>query len=224
MASDRDSRPLLEVRGARASSVIVQRIEAGAAEIFMEWQRGITAAAGEFPGYQSTEIYPPAGHQKEWVIILHFDDRRTLQGWLESPARADWLAKRPRETGDYRLKTLPSGFGAWFADHIAGSGPALPPSWKIALSVLLPLYPTVMVLAILGVAPPRRLGLSLAMLISNILSVAILQWAVTPALHVVLAPWLRANGKDGRRVTMVGLVIILAALAMMTCLFRLIAG
>jgi uncharacterized protein len=225
MASSPDpARPVLEVRGARASSVIVQRIDPGAAEVFMEWQRGITTAAAEFLGYQATEVYSPAGQQEEWVVILHFDDAGSLQSWLDSPTRADWLAKRPSEIGDYRLRTLPTGFGAWFAGLTDATGGALPPSWKIALSVLLALYPTVMVLAILGVAPADRLGLSVAMLISNILSVAILQWVVTPALKVVLAPWLRAHGRDGRRVTLVGLVLILATLGVMTALFRLVAG
>jgi antibiotic biosynthesis monooxygenase (ABM) superfamily enzyme len=219
-----EARPLLEVRDARASSVIVQRIDPGAVAVFMEWQRGITAAAAEFPGYQATEMYPPADQQDEWVVILHFDDSRTLQTWLDSPTRADWLAQRPPETGDYRLQTLPSGFGAWFAGLPDASGATLPPSWKIALSVLLPLYPTVMVLIILDVPPPGRFGLAVTMLISNVLSIAILQWAVTPALNVVLAPWLRANGRGGRRVTLVGLVLILATLGVMTALFSLITG
>jgi antibiotic biosynthesis monooxygenase (ABM) superfamily enzyme len=46
-----DSRPLLEVRERRASSVIVQRIPLDAAEAFLEWQRGITATAALFPGF-----------------------------------------------------------------------------------------------------------------------------------------------------------------------------
>jgi uncharacterized protein len=219
-----ESRPLLEVRGARASSVVAQRVDPASVEVFMDWQRGITAAAAEFPGYQVTEIYPPVGQQEEWVVILHFDDPRTLQSWLDSPTRADWLAKRPCETRDYRLKTLPSGFGAWFAGLTDASGGAMPPSWKIALSVLLPLYPTVMVLAILGIPPPGWFGLAVTMLIGNVLSISILQWAVSPALNVVLAPWLRANGRDGRRVTLIGLVLILATLGVMTALFSLIAG
>src|SRR5215210_7299449 len=91
------TRPLLQVRGARASSVIVQRISPDSAEVFMEWQRGITAAAAEFPGYQTTEIYPPSGPQEEWVVIIHFDAPRTLQDWLDSPKRAEWVARLPCE-------------------------------------------------------------------------------------------------------------------------------
>src|SRR5262245_49433054 len=94
-------RLLLEIRGARASSIIAQRIPSDAAEAFLEWQRGISAAAALFPGYQTTEIYPPSGHQEEWVVVIHFDDLKTLKDWLDSPERAAWVAKIPCETRNF---------------------------------------------------------------------------------------------------------------------------
>jgi uncharacterized protein len=217
-------RPPLEVRGARASSVIVQRVPPGDAEGFMEWQRGITAAAAEFPGYQATEIYPPQGGQRDWVVILHFDDARALQGWLGSAARAGWINKLRGDMGDFRLTTLPSGFGAWFAGLVNGSEGALPPSWKIALSVLLALYPTVVLLAIVVGPYLTPLGLSVSMLVSNILSVSLLQWAVTPALRPLLAPWLRANAENQRAYSLGGLAVILLLLGGMAFLFHLVGG
>src|SRR5262249_5719402 len=136
----------LEVRGARASSVIVQRVPAHAAEAFMDWQRAITVDAAKFPGYQTTEIYRP-DEQGEWVIILHFDDSKSLQAWLDSSTRAEWMAKLPCEVSNYRLKMLPSGFGPWFAG--LGEDGGLPAHGKMILSVLLALYPIVMLLTIL---------------------------------------------------------------------------
>jgi uncharacterized protein len=223
-ASQYPPRPPLEVRGARASSVIVQRILPDAAGLFMEWQRGITAAAAVFPGYQATEIYPPGAQQEEWVVILHFDDPRTLQSWLDSPTRAEWVAKRPYEIGNYRLKTLPSGFGAWFAGLIDASGGALPPAWKIALTVLFALYPTVMLLTIIVGPYINPLGLAVSMLISNALSCSILQWVVTPWLNPLFGPWLRANEKRQRAYSLGGLIVILLLLLGMTILFRLVKG
>ena len=60
-AAPNPARPNLEVHATRASSVITQHIPPGASEAFLEWQRGLSAAAAEAPGYQTTEIYPPAG-------------------------------------------------------------------------------------------------------------------------------------------------------------------
>jgi len=214
--------PRLEVRGARASSVIVQRILPNAVETFMEWQRGITAAAAEFPGYQTTEIYPPRTPQNEWVVILHFDDSKSLQNWLESPKRAEWVAKRPYQLRDFRLKMLPSGFGPWFAGLTEDGGPL--PHWKMILTVLFGLYPTVMVLAIFLTPHTQRFGMAVAMLLSNAASVCFLEFVGTPVTLYLFRPWLRARGKEGRTLSLVGLALILLALFGMAALFSLMTG
>jgi antibiotic biosynthesis monooxygenase (ABM) superfamily enzyme len=213
----------LQVRGARASSVIVQRVPAHATEAFMDWQRAITVDAAKFPGYQTTEIYPPSTEQGEWVVVLHFDDSKSLQAWLSSPTRAEWMAKLPCEVRDYRLKMLPGGFGPWFSG--LGEAGGLPGHVKMILSVLLGLYPIVMLLTIL-VSPytTRWFGLAVALLIGNAISVVILEWG-TPALNkFVLAPWLRATGREGLRITLIGTTILLVALIGMAALFRLVTG
>lgn len=214
--------PRLEVRGARASSVIVQRIPPEAAETFLEWQRGITNAAAQVPGYQATEIYPPADKRDEWVVIIHFDDPQTLRAWLDSPRRADWIAKFPCENRDFRLKLLPSGFGSWFAGLDREGAPL--PHWKMILAVLLGLYPTVLLLIIFLSPYTARFGTAVAMLIGNAVSVAFLEWLGMPIITWFIGPWLRANGKEDRTLSVVGLVLILAALGIMTLLFRQIVG
>jgi antibiotic biosynthesis monooxygenase (ABM) superfamily enzyme len=222
-ASPDAAQPRLEVRGARASSVIVQRIPSDAAAAFLEWQRGITAAAAVFPGYQETEIYPPSAHQEEWVVVLHFDDLRSLQGWLDSPRRAEWVAKLPCERRDFRVQMAPAGFGAWFAGLTRDGGRL--PHWKMALTVLVGLYPTVMLLNLLLSPHTQGLGPAVAILIGNVASVAFLEWLGMPFIITpLLGPWLRARGKEQRTLTLIGLVLVLAAVALMTILFRLVAG
>jgi antibiotic biosynthesis monooxygenase (ABM) superfamily enzyme len=213
----------LEIRAPRASSVIVQRIPHDAAAAFLEWQRGITAAAARFPGYQTTEIYPPSGQQEEWVVILHFDDPKTLQDWLDSPRRAEWVAKLPCKTRDFRMKLVPAGFGAWFAG-VAADGVPLP-HWKMALTVLVGLYPTVMLLTLFLSPHTQRFGLAGAMLIGNVASVCFLEWLGTPFLLTpLLGRWLHANTKEGRTQSAVGAVLIVGALALLTFLFSLVTG
>ncbi len=215
------ARPPLEVRGARASSVIVQRIPAEAAQDFLDWQRAISAAAARFPGYHTTEVYPPAGAQDEWVIVIHFDDARTLQDWLDSPTRAEWVAKLPCKTRDFRMKLVPSGFGAWFAGLTTDGSPL--PHWKMALTVLVGLYPTVMLLSIFLSPHTQRFGLAIAILIGNVASVSFLEWLGTPFLITpVLGRWLGANRKEDRRLSLVGGALIVAALGVMLLLFVLI--
>lgn len=217
------ARPAPEIRTARASSVIVQRVPPDAADAFMEWQRGITAVAAEFPGYQATEIYPPLEpRQREWVVVLHFDNPTALQNWLDSPERAEWTAKRPFAGDDYRLKVLPGGFGSWFAG-MTEQGARLP-HWKMALTVLLGLYPTVTLLTMYLLPHTQRFGLAVAVLIGNAASVSFLEWFGMPVINRLLAPWLRAKGNEGRVRNLVGTILVIGAIALMTILFRLVTS
>jgi antibiotic biosynthesis monooxygenase (ABM) superfamily enzyme len=204
--------------------VIVHRVSAGSRDHFLEWQRGITHAAESFPGYQGTEVYPPATDQEsEWVIVIDFDNSKTLQGWLDSPERAQWTAKLPREMRSFQLKMLPSGFAPWFAGLVR-DGESLP-HWKMFLTVLFALYPTVVLLTVLVVPYTQpRVGLTLAVLINNILSVSLLEWLGMPVIRVLFAPWLRANSKADRARSLGGLVLIVAALGVMVAIFRQLNG
>jgi antibiotic biosynthesis monooxygenase (ABM) superfamily enzyme len=94
----------------------------------------------------------------------------------------------------------------------------------MALSVLLGLYPTVMLLAIVVGPHTNRFGLAAAMLIGNAMSVSLLQWAVMPAVQAVLDPWLRASGPRGTAVTIWGSVLILLVLVGLMFFFRAVAG
>ena len=226
-ASSETPDPHIHVIGKGASSVIVHHPPPERVEQFLEMQRGITEAAKVFPGYQATDVYPPAEGESpagEWVVVIHFDGFETLQRWLDSSVRTEWVSKLRKEMGDFRLETLPAGFGAWFTGLVDGSEGTLPPSWKIALTVLFQLYPTVMVLAIFISPYVSVLGLAVSMLISNALSVSILQWVVTPALNQLLGPWIAANKDKQRAYSLGGLVVILLLLLGMVILFRLVTG
>jgi antibiotic biosynthesis monooxygenase (ABM) superfamily enzyme len=214
----------VEVRVSRASAVIVQHVPAAAVDRFLEWQRSVARVAEGFAGYRGADIYPPPGGQGgDWVAVIHFDDQQALRAWLDSPIREEWVRKIRAEMGEARLTTLPGGFAAWFAGQ-GGSGQQ-PPGWKIALTVLLGLYPTVMVLTLFFPGPYlKTLGPAVAMLIGNALSVSFLQWVVTPALNPLLGRWLAADPRRERAVWVGGLVLILLSLAALVLLFRQVGG
>jgi antibiotic biosynthesis monooxygenase (ABM) superfamily enzyme len=215
----------MQVHGAQASSVIVHCLPPERVERFLELQRGITQAAEGFRGYEATDVYPPTDSQDtNWVVVIRFDGPETLQRWLDSPVRAEWVETLRNEMGDFRLKSLPTGFAAWFAGMVNESKGGLPPSWKMALTVLFALYPTVMLLTIVVVPYLSRLGLAVSMLISNALSVSILQWAVMPVLEKLLGPWLRANQERQRAYSLGGLVVLLVLLGGIALLFHLMNG
>jgi antibiotic biosynthesis monooxygenase (ABM) superfamily enzyme len=215
----------VEVRVCRASAVIVQRVPADAADWFLEWQRGVTAAAERFAGYRGTDLYPPAnGRDDASVVVLHFEDEKALGQWLDSPARAEWVQKLRGRIGDFELQKLPGGFGPWFAGLRRGPQAAPPPGWKMVLTVLLGLYPTVVLLSLFPGAYTAPLGMAVSLLIGNALSVSLLQWAVMPVLTAGLARWLHAPDDKRPAFAVGGGVLIVLLLAGLVVLFRQVTG
>ena len=214
----------MTVHISRASAVIVQRVPTSEVDWFLEWQGNVIKVAEGFEGYCGTDVFQPtAKSPEEWVVVIHFEEDRFLNRWLESPIREEWIQKVKARLGDFDMKTLPDGFGAWFAGASSASGEG-PPAWKMAMTVLLALFPTVMVLSIVVGPFTQPLGFSLSMLIGNALSISILQWAVMPVLTKLIAPWLHAKDSRNKAIAFGGPLGIAAALAVLTLIFRKISG
>ncbi|WP_428569276.1 MAG: hypothetical protein ACP59X_10845 [Solidesulfovibrio sp. DCME] len=215
----------MDVRVARASAVVSQRVPAGREDWFLAWQRGIAAAAEAFDGYRGTDVYPPtAGQGEEWFAVIHFDAPGQLDSWLASPVRAQWVDRLRAEIGDFQLKEFSKGFGPWFACLRDEAGGNTPPGWKMALIVLLGLYPTVMVLSLFPGPLLSPLGLAASMLIGNAMSISILQWGVMPLLNAGFAWWMQPSGTAGTRTGVAGVAAIAAILALLVLFFRLLTG
>jgi uncharacterized protein len=217
--------PRIDVRGSSASSVIVHHVPAGAVDSFMEWQRGAVAAAESFPGCQGTDIYPPTdGQHKEWVVVIHFDEPEQLQRWLDSPVRAEWIARLPAPVANFQVKSLPAGFGPWFAGMVEDGQEGTPPAWKMAVMVLFGLYPTVMLIQLLVLPHVLALGRAGSVLVDNTVSVCLLQWLVMPPLQRFARPWLYPEADRGPAFSAGGFLLILLLLAVLVFLFRQVAG
>ncbi len=214
----------MEVHASKASAVVVQRVPPAEAEWFLDWQRGITTAAEGFPGYRATDVYPPDdARREEWVIVLHFVDNQSLQDWLSSPERDEWIKKLGARAGTFQLQMLRGGFGAWFVGlHNEGKG--VPPGWKMVLTVVLALFPTVMLLSMFVRPLTTPLGLAFSLLLSNFLSVSILQWGIMPRLARILSPWLDAPQSAGQFRSLGGAAVILAVLIIIAFAFRTVTG
>ena len=215
----------MDMRVSQATAVVVQRVPAAGVVWFMEWQQGVTAAAAAFPGHRGTDVYPPPGAGAgDWVAVVNFDDEKTLQAWLHSSVRRQWVEKLQAHIGTFDLKVSPGGFGPWFANCLHGQDATTPPGWKMALVVLLGLYPTVMLLTLFPGPYTQPLGLALAMLIGNALSVSALQWIVMPLLNSAAAPWLAANTESQKASSLIGAIVIFGLLAVLTFLFGQVTG
>jgi antibiotic biosynthesis monooxygenase (ABM) superfamily enzyme len=196
-----------------ASAIITESIPPERREDYLRWIRGINRAAESFRGYRETNVFPPLRPDEwGWVTIIHFQTHADLENWLGSDVRAEWVDRFRKEFGDFALHRVQGGLTSWFAQQRI-------PGWKMVLTVLLGLYPTVMVITLVILPPFGIWPFALTMLVGNILSVSALQWVLMPQLNRILGFWLQPAALVDRRSNLVGSAIVLGATLVMLLLF-----
>ncbi|MDX1892784.1 antibiotic biosynthesis monooxygenase [Mycolicibacterium sp. 050158] len=74
-----------------ATLLIGQRIHPGREDDYVEWQKKLSVASARYPGFRGVEVRPPSGEQTDWVAVYQFDSVATMQKWLNSATRQDFL-------------------------------------------------------------------------------------------------------------------------------------
>ncbi len=170
--------------------VFSQRIASGNDAAFVKLHTDVVERLRDFEGFLGSDLLPPVdGIQDEYVIVASFASRSHLDRWLMSPVRRSWLSRVERLIEGDRTMNVVGGFGGWFPAHPAQPGG--PKRWKQAIAVLIALFPTVLVITVIRNAIAPDMNLVLAVLIGNVISVAILSFLLMPRLTRILAPWLR---------------------------------
>ena len=175
--------------GGSATVIVGQRVKRGRADDFEHWQSSVNSAAATFAGFLATEVTRPVDEASDWTTVSRFASAEDLDRWLDSPERKALLA-RGDKFHNFDLRRVSNSFGSWLSFGGDGGVTVTPPSWKTALSVLVGLYPTV-VLFTLGIRklwPDAELWESL--LLGNVLSVCLLTWVVMPVVTRALRFWL----------------------------------
>ncbi len=204
-----------------AGMVVSTRVRPGKEREYRDWQRAIDAEAARFAGFQGSEVFPPVpGRQEEWVTVVRFDTPEHVEGWLDSEERRRLIEKGEPLFAHVQLDKIASGFPGWFTLGLGRGGtPELPPNWKQALSVLVVLYPTVMLLGrylspwLEGLAPP------LAMFVGNAASVALLTWLLMPVVNRLLGFWLSPGPEGALRTEALGVGAVLLGCAVSIAAF-----
>jgi uncharacterized protein len=141
-----------------------------------------------FPGFLRSELFPPIPSiQDDTVVLLSFDTREHLDAWLDSAARQRLLDQIAPYIDGERTLNVVGGFAGWFG----GAGMAKVKTWKQAAIVLLAIIP----ISLLVTAVRRWLLPDVswwtAVLIGNVVGVALLTWIAMPFLTRMFERWLR---------------------------------
>jgi uncharacterized protein len=207
-------------QSASVSAVISTRILPGQEEQYRAWQSRIVAAESRFPGFEGSKLEPPIpGVQDDWVSIVRFDSDEHLAGWLNSADRQRLIAEAAPFTASSHVRTVRTGFDAWFQTT---GGAAPPPAWKQNMLVLLALYPSALGFSLLVQGPlfMQRLGMPfwLAFFAGNAVGVLILSKLVPWVSHR-FNWWINPAGGDPQRVNAIGVAVIVALYAVLLLFF-----
>jgi antibiotic biosynthesis monooxygenase (ABM) superfamily enzyme len=175
---------------------------------FVAGQAHIAANAASFPGAEGTVLFPPDA-SGQWMSVLRFRAAHQLMAWLRSHEREEALPQlRAHLTRNFSELPRSAPFGSTVRTDNGQT--RITPAWKTAMLVLLCLYPMVMVLSRFLGPPLHRLGAGpwLTVFLSNVTSVALLQWVLVPALSRPFRRWLDPVEGVGVRISLVGATVV----------------
>ncbi|MER5392498.1 antibiotic biosynthesis monooxygenase [Saccharopolyspora sp. NPDC002686] len=208
------------------TAVVSHDVRPGRERDFRHWQNKVRKVQEKSPGFMGLELFEPVpGVQEKWVAVFRYDSRAHLDEWLESETRAKLLEEGEDYFAGYDVRKIRSAFGSWF--RFDGEGEeGIPSNWKQAMTVLLALYPTVMVLSL---TVGRELGAAglpgyLSLFIGNVLSVSILTWLLMPLVNKIFAFWLVPGPARVAVTNLAGAAAIVACYLLLLAIFAWVAA
>jgi uncharacterized protein len=194
-------------------------VATGMENAFVAAQEQIANASIPFPGSEGTVVFSPE-LTGEWMSVVRFRTERQLGTWMRSTARAAALPDvRSNLTKNFTQSGHIAPFGATVRTEDGLT--EITPGWKVAMLVLLAVYPTVMllsrflgpVLAGWGVPPWLTLWLS------QVVSTALLQWLLVPFAWRGFRRWMDPVDGRGLGIGVKGAVAMIVLYAITLAIF-----
>ena len=190
-------------------------------QLFEEFQCRMNDEPLGFEGYRGQSISfeeVDDGQYLEATTRIVFEDIGQCLSWLDSPERRRLLHQAEMSMNyRYRAKLEADSFDQW----IQVRRPEKVPIWKVNVLVWLALYPSVMVLTLLGSSTLGQFPLPLNMLISNGITVVLTGTCLVPWLSRLYGGWLKTSPI---RLTWVGLASVLSLQLILLVLFLRLPG
>lgn len=211
------------------SSLVMEHIVAtGEEAAFDRWQQDLQETASQHDGFVRLDRCSALVCDNDVVkhyTIIHFDSPEHLKQWISSKARQR-LNQRGRQIfRAYRYKSFTTGLEGWFSRRTnSGENSDLgPPAWKQILSVVLGLYPLIMLRLILlpeAVFPDSWPSSTITLLVTLVTS-SLLAMIVMPIITRFLGFWLYpAYRKSTVSIDVIGFAVVFVGLITMSILFE----
>ena len=190
------------------TEVFVTDVTADHISAFNEWSARIHHEEAKHPGFRGVYVQSPIQSKgKHWITMLQFDTVEHLDKWLDSPERKVILSEPHPWLSTLESHRVISPYGGWFTS-LAKTG-NVPPAWKQTMLVLMILFPVVMLMMKYLNPLTANLNSSLALFISNVMSVTFIAYPGMPLAIKLLDWWLMPTGARERSITFWGTVLVI---------------
>jgi uncharacterized protein len=182
--------PRDEPAGGASVTVLVDRVIPKDQEApFRSTLEGLLEEFARVPGASGSLVFRrESGAEVEFSILQHFATRKDHEAWLASAGFARWRAAMAPPTPTPGHVQRYSGMEAFFVDAKA---PDAPPRWKMAVVLLVAVYPMSLAVAHWLAPALARVSLFTGALITSVIMVVSMTWIVVPLLTKLFAPWLQ---------------------------------
>jgi uncharacterized protein len=179
--------------GRGATAVITHRVRDGQKEGYDAWLNEIGPLCRSYPGHLDLQIIRPIpGLTATYTVIIRFDTREHLQGWMSSQDRKRLIEQvRPLlvQDDDFFIR---SGLDFWFTPE--GARAKVPVRWKQFLVTWSAIFPLVLVIPLVVALGLRKLGVPqnhyLDLLLSTGSVVWVMVYLVMPHYTKLIQRWL----------------------------------
>lgn len=173
------------------TAVIARRPAPGKDSELRAWAEEFTEAASAFDGYVESRVFPPTPPDNEdLVIAMTFDTADHLAVWERSAIRAQFrqralalVSGRPRAYAASGLEAILSGR--------PGEPVVPPPRWKMAIVIMIAVYPFSVLLQWLLAPHLGAWPLLLRVIPSTLLLPAYVAYLGAPTVSRILRSWLQ---------------------------------
>lgn len=191
--------------------------EAGREDAFVDTAERLAQLERVQPGYEGSSVFAPAEHNLTWSSVIRFRTQAQLDAWLSSPELSRAIPERHAQLTQESQITTASSFASTV--RVADGHASITPAWKTTMTILLVLYPLVVVLTLyvnpwLGVIAPQPW---LALFLSLALTMGLVTWVFLPLLMRMLRRWLDPAATP--RVTALGTLAVCSGYALFMLIF-----
>ncbi|MFG2015238.1 antibiotic biosynthesis monooxygenase [Actinomadura geliboluensis] len=174
--------------------VVTWDVRPGRERDFEEWAEGLHRVASGHPGHRGATWLRAEGARHRYYTVVNFADQDSLDRWLRSPERADWIDRVRGIADEHHLDT--TGLETWFS--LPGESVPAPSKAKMIVVTFCAVYPLSLLLNAFATPLTKSWPVPLQALTFPVIVIPLLTVVIMPALSRLLRRWLYPAGRIHR--------------------------